>query len=158
MRLRNLPVLVDDVGDAARVLVLFRLRRAVSDADLAIGVAQERKGEVEFLRELRVRFAIVEADAEDFGVLLFVLGREVPEPGTFERSAGCGGLRIEPEDDFLSAQIAKPHCVPFVIDDFEVRCDITNIQHARSSENVSQFSSDRHGEILWHGARGMGQC
>ena len=73
MRLRNLPVLVDDVRDAARVLVLFRLRRAVSDADLAIGVAQERKREVEFLRELRVGFAIVEADAEDFGVLLFVL-------------------------------------------------------------------------------------
>src|SRR5438270_10951337 len=64
MRLRNLPVLVDDVGDAARVFVLFRLRRAVSDADLAIGVAQERKREVEFLRELRVRLPIAEPDSE----------------------------------------------------------------------------------------------
>lgn len=103
MRLGDFSFFVDDVGDAAGVLVLGRLGGAVGEADLAIGVAEQREGEVVFLRERGVAFFVVEADAEDLRVLRFVLLREVPEPGTLPRSTGGVGFRIEPEHDFLAA-------------------------------------------------------
>ena len=68
MRLRDLPVLVDDVRDPFRVLVLRGARCAVRESDLSIGVAQQREGEVELLGELRVCGDVIETDAEDGGV------------------------------------------------------------------------------------------
>jgi hypothetical protein len=87
--LGDLPVLVDDVGDAPRVLVLRRLGGPVREADPAVGVAEQREGEVELLREAGVVLDVVEADAENLRVLVLVLGDEVPEPGTLTRSTGC---------------------------------------------------------------------
>jgi hypothetical protein len=51
MRLGDPSVLVDDVGDPFRVLVFRRVGGAVGDADLSIGVAEQREGEIELLRE-----------------------------------------------------------------------------------------------------------
>ena len=80
---------------------------AVGEADLAVGVAEQRVGEVELGREAGVLVGRVEADAEDLGVLRGVLIVEVPEPGTLDRSARGVGLRIEPEHDLLAAQAAQ---------------------------------------------------
>jgi len=130
MRLRDPAVLVDHVGDAAGVFVGRLLGGAVGEADLAVGVAEEREGELELAGELLVFFAGVEADAEDCGVLRGVLAGEVPEPGTFERSAGCVGLRVEPEDDLPAAQVAQADGVAVVILRFEIGGLISGIQHA----------------------------
>jgi hypothetical protein len=135
MRLRDLSVLVDHVRDAASVFVGRLLRRAVREADLVVGVAEEGEGEVELLREAGVFLRGVEADAEDDGVLRFVLADEVPEPGTFDRSAGCVGLRIEPEHDFFAAQVAEANRVAVVIDRFEIGSLIAWIQHVRLFSN-----------------------
>jgi len=131
MRLRDLPFFIDDVGDAACVFVLRRLRRAIGEADLALGVAEQREGKAELLREGGVLFFAVEADAEDPGVLGCVLLREVPEPGTFFRSTGCVGLRVEPEDDLLPAQVAEAHAVAVVIGDVEVGSGVAWLEHDR---------------------------
>ena len=96
VRLRDLAVLVDDVGDAPRVLVFRGVSSAVREADLAIRVAEQREVEAELLGEMLVLFRRVETDAEDSGVFRFVLFGEVPEPGTLFRSTGGVGLRIEP--------------------------------------------------------------
>jgi len=133
--LGDLPVFIDDVGDAAGVLVFRGFRGAVGEADLAFGVAEKRKGEVELLRERGVLFLVVEADAEDLGVLRFILRREVPEPGTLTRSTGCVGLRIEPEDDLLPAQIAETHAIAVVIGHVEIRSSVARLQHARFSSS-----------------------
>jgi len=135
MRLGDFPVLVDHVRDAARVLVRRLLGGAVREADLAVGVAEEREGELELAGEAGVFLLRVEADAEDDGVLRFVLADEVPEPGTFDRSAGCVGLRIEPEHDLLAAQVAEADGVAIVIDRFEVGGLISGIQHFCLSSN-----------------------
>lgn len=135
MRLRDLSVLVDHVRDAARVLIRRFLGGAVREADLVVGVAEEWEGEVELLREAGVFFLGVEADAEDDGILRFVLRDEVPEPGTFDRSAGGVGLRIKPEHDLFAAKVAEPNGVAVVIDRFEIGSLIAWIQHVRLFSN-----------------------
>ena len=133
MRLRDAAVFVDHIGDAARVLVLRGLGGAVREADLVIGVAEQWEGEVELLREGGVLFLRVETDAEDDGVLRGVLIDEVPEPGTFDRSAGCVGLRIKPEHDLLTAQVAEANVVAVVVGRLEIGSGIANLQHVTSS-------------------------
>ena len=137
MRLRDLPLFVDHVRDALGVLVLRARRRAVRHTDLALGVAEEGEGEVELAREALVVFAVVEADAEDEGVPGFVIGVQVPEPGTFQRSARGVGLRVEPEDHLLPAQVVEPDRVAVVILHFEVGSDVSEIEHAFASEQES---------------------
>jgi hypothetical protein len=129
VRLRDLSFLVDHVRDAFRVLVGRRCGGAVREADLPLGVAEQREGELELLGEVLVLFRRIEADAEDLRVLRLVLRREVPEPGTFARSTGGVGLRIEPEHDFFSAQIAELHAVAVVIDDVEVGRNFAGLEH-----------------------------
>ena len=136
MRFLDAAVLVDHVRDALRVLIGRTRGRAVRDADLAVGVAEEREREVELLRELRVRGLVVERDAEDFRVALLVLRREVPEPGTLGRSARGVGFGIKPEHDLAAAQVTELHGVPVMIDGFEVRSTIANFQHLRTSKDV----------------------
>jgi hypothetical protein len=132
MRFRDLAVLVDHVRDAAGVLVFGRVGGPVGEADLVIGVAEEREGVVVLLREVGVLFDRVEADADDAGVLLFVLFGEVPEPGTFSRSTACVGLRIEPEHHLLPAEIAQLHAIAVVVQDLEIRSRIAHLQHMRT--------------------------
>jgi hypothetical protein len=148
MRFRDLAVLVDHVRDAAGVLILRRVGGPVGEADLVIGVAEEGEGVVVLLCEVGVLFDRVEADADDAGVLLFVLFVEVPEPGTFSRSTACVGLRIEPEDHLLPAEVAQLHRVAVVVQDLEIRSRITHLQHLRTPHQilcyVTQSAGQRH--------------
>jgi len=150
MGLGHLAVLVDDVRDALRVLVFRRGGRAVGQADLAVGVAEQREVELELVGEAAVGVDVVEADAEDLDVLGRVLVVKVPEPGTLGRSAGCVGLRIEPEDDFAAAVVAQLPVAAGVIDDFEIRGGVTGVEHrSSSSKDVSQHSCQGHGDVLY---------
>ena len=157
MRLGDLPLLVNDVRDPFRVLVLRRIGGTVRDPDFAIGVAQQREREVVLLGELRVGSGIIETDAEDRGVLRGVLRAEVPEPGTLGRSAGCVGLRIKPEHNLASAQIAQRNVAAEVIAHLEVRSLVANLQHASSSERIEhepQLACQRHAAIVME----VGKC
>jgi hypothetical protein len=133
MRLRDLAVLVDHVRDAAGVFVVRIFGGAVCEADLAIGIAEQREGKVELLGEGRVFLLRIEADAEDDGVFCGVLVDEVPEPGTFDRSTGGVGLWIEPEHDLLAAQVVETNLVAVVIGRLEIGSGIANLQHAGTS-------------------------
>lgn len=98
-----------------------------------IDIADEREREVVLRRELLAVFATIEADADDLGVLRLELFVEVPEPGTFRGSAGCVGLRKEPEDDFLSAIVFQTDRPVVMIDSVEVGSSIARFEHARTS-------------------------
>jgi len=149
MRLRDDAVLVDHVRDAARVDIFRRVGRSVGDADLAIGVAEQREGKVELLGERFVLVLRVETDADDLRVLRFVLDLEVPEPGTFPRSTRGVGLRIKPEDDFLSSQIAEPDVIAVVIDGVELGRFLADLEHAcPPSEDHSQNTAYGHASIV----------
>ena len=149
MRLCDDAVLVDHVCDAAGVFVRGLFGGAVGEAEFVIGVAEEREGEVELLREGGVLLLRVEADAEDDGVLCVVLRDEVPEPGTLDRSAGCVGLRIKPEHDLFAAQVAQADRVAVVVGGLEIGGRISGLQHVRTSserylEHIFELTAERH--------------
>jgi hypothetical protein len=134
MRLGDAAVLVDHIRDAFCELIFRCIRGAIRDPDTTVGVAEQREGEVEFLREVGVVSGVVETRAEDGGVLFLVLVDEVPEPGTLCRSTRCVGLRIEPEHDLAAAQIVKRNSVAVMIQDRKVRGFVANLQHSSSSQ------------------------
>jgi hypothetical protein len=136
VRLGDSAALIDDIGDAFGVFVARRIRGAVGDADAAVGVAEQRKGEVELLRETGVVGGVVETRAEDRRVLRFVFVDEVPEPGTFGRSARGIGLRIEPEHDLASTQAVQRNRVPAMVRYLEVRSLVAYLEHASSSQRL----------------------
>lgn len=149
MRLRDLAVFVDDVRNAAGVLVARALGGAVGDADAALGVAEQRKGELVLLGELGVGGDVVEAGAEDLRVLRLVLVDQVPEPGTLGGSAGCVGLRVEPEDDLAAAVVAQPRGAAGVVLHFEIGGGIARLEHGSSSlDEVTKLTGQRHGRIV----------
>ena len=133
IHLRDLPLLVDQIRDAFGVFIFGAGGCAVREADLALGVAEQRKRELELLRELAVLVDAVEGGAEDLGVLRLVFFDEVPEPGTFSRSTRCVGLRIKPEHHFLTPEIAELRAVASVIHDVEVGGGIAGFEHRRTS-------------------------
>jgi len=142
VRAVDASVLVDHVADALRVFVVRGGGGAVSEADLALRVAEEREGEAELLGELGVVFDRVEGDAEDLGVLRFVLLLQVPEPGTFQRSARGVGLREEPEHDLLAAVVAQLHIAAVVVFDLEIGSGIAGLEHSFSSELEAQDAAE----------------
>jgi hypothetical protein len=151
VRFGDAAVLVDDVGDPFRVLIARRAGGAISEADFAIGVAQQREREVELFGKAGVGGYVVETRAEDRRVLRFVLVDEVPEPGTLGRSARCVGLRIKPEHDLAAAQIVKGDLAPVVIRHFKIRSFVANVQHSSSAHRAhheTQHSAKRHGSAL----------
>jgi hypothetical protein len=151
VRLRDPAVLVDQIRDAARVFILRALGRAVGDADRAIRVGDQRERELVFCGERGVVGRLVEADADDLRVLLFVFRGEVPEPGTLCLSAGCVGFRIEPEHDLAPAQIAQPQRTSNLIGRIEIGCGITDFEHVSLSCEQPEQSAQRHGWILIEG-------
>ena len=141
-------VLIDDVGDAPGVLVAGARGGTVGETDLVVGIAEQGVGEVELFREAGVLVGRVEADAEDLRVLRGVLIVEVPEPGTFDRSARCVGFRIKPEYDFLAMQIAETDLPSRMVAGLEIRRDVANFQHRCTSEqkslDVAELAGERH--------------
>ena len=133
VRLGDHAVFVDDVGDAFRVFVLRAFGGAVGEADLLLRVAEEGEVEVVFGGEGGVFLLVVEAGAEDLGVPGVVLVAEVPEPGTFPRSAGGAGLGVEPEHHLLPAQVGKADAIAFVIGDVEIRGFVAGLEHGAVS-------------------------
>jgi hypothetical protein len=134
MRLSDAAVFVDDVGDPLRVLIFRRFGGAIGDTNLAVSVTQKGEGETELLGEAGVGVDIVEAGAEDGGVLRFVLVDEVPEPGTLGRSARCVGLRIEPQHNLAAAQIMQRNLAAVMIQHFEIGSFVSNLEHVSSSK------------------------
>ncbi|HEX8953987.1 MAG TPA: hypothetical protein VF945_19160 [Polyangia bacterium] len=125
----DLPVGADEVRDARRRLRAGVVRRAVGDADLLVGVAQERKVEAVLLRELPIRFDRIEADAEDLNVVLAELLGSITEPLAFDRSTRGVGHRVEPQQHALAAQIGQLHRLARVRLAREVGREIAFLEH-----------------------------
>src|SRR4029453_11836258 len=94
---------------------------AVGGADRAVGVADQREVEVEFLSEGFVLGRRVERGPEDDGVLGVVLGLQVAEPATLGGSARGVGLGIEPQHDRLALVVRQLHGVAVLIAPGEIR-------------------------------------
>ncbi len=142
VRLRDLSVRPDDVGDPARELRLRVFARSVRHADVALHVAEERERKVELLREAGVLLDRVEGGPQDLGVLLLEFRVEVAEPATLGRSTGGVGLRIEPEDDVLPLVIGEAPPGARVVLHVESRSGVSHLQHLRPPQKELQKSDD----------------
>ena len=143
MRLRDAAVLIDQVCDALRILVLWRLGSSVCHSDLVIGVAEQRKRKTLLLREFAIFLDGVEAGAQNLDVFGFVVFDEIAELATFRRSTRCAGLGKEPQDDFLSAKVAELHATAAVIGRLEIGSGIADFQHCwTSSKRAGEMADD----------------
>src|SRR2546427_7755491 len=152
MDLGDATLLVDDIRNAAGVFVTRSAGGAVGQADFPVGVTEQRKGKFVLLGKAGVVLNRVKADAEDLGVLRFVLVGQVPEPGTLGRSTAGVGLGEEPQHDFLAAKVTELHATAAMIGRFEIRGRIAHFEHWCTSSNQTpdepQFSADRHPRIV----------
>jgi hypothetical protein len=64
-----------------------------------------------------------------------VFAEEVPEPGTFGRSAGGVGLGEKPQKDFLASEVPKLDSLAMMIANFEIGRRIADLQHGTTSSD-----------------------
>jgi len=128
--LAHLAVGADQVADPACRGRLGVVGRAIGEAELPVGVAQEREGEAELLGEGRVGLLVVEAGPEDLDALGVVLRDSVAEPATLGRSAGSVRLGIEPEDDVLPAVVRQPAHLAGVVLHLEIGGGAAGLEHS----------------------------
>ena len=136
----DLPFGVDQVRYPAWMLRRRIFGCSVGQSDLPIGIAEQGEFEVELFGERLVLRCRVEADSQDLAVLLLELVGEIAEPATLGRSAGGVGLRIEPEQDVLSAKVGQRERVSLMCLDGEVGCFVSDREHRASFE---------HGSVRW---------
>src|SRR5215467_15747557 len=105
---------------------------AVGGADGPVGVADQRKVEVELLGELLVVSRAVEGGAQNDGLLAVVVGFEVAEPATLGRSARSVGLRVEPEHHRLAREIRQLHGIAVLIASREIGRLVSGLEHESS--------------------------
>jgi len=109
------------------------IARAVGEAELTAGVAQQRKRKAEFLCEGGIRRSVIEARSKDRDLLLLELSGPVPEPFAFDRSARSIGLRIEPEEDLPTAEVPERERFSLVARDCEIGRGLAGIEHRYTS-------------------------
>src|SRR5205814_2035160 len=73
-----------------------------------IGIGEQRKIQIVFLRELRLARLIEDADAEDDRLVGLELWQVVAKIAGLLRASGCVVLRIEVEDDRTPFVVAQP--------------------------------------------------
>jgi hypothetical protein len=129
MRLDDVSIGADDVGDALRRFVGDAVAGAVGDTDRPVGVAQQGVGEFVLRSEFRIRFDVVGADAEDLDVLQFVVVDSNTESIAFSRSPAGAGFRVEPHDNGFSGVVAELDGGSGVILDFESRSLVADVEH-----------------------------
>ena len=125
----DLAVGADEIRHARRRRSARVIGGAVGDADLLVGVAQEREVEVVLLGELLVRLERVEADAVDLNVVLAELLGSITEPLSFDRSTRGIGHRVEPQQNALAAQVRQLHRLAVVRAAGEVGRLIAFLEH-----------------------------
>jgi hypothetical protein len=125
--------LVDQVADAVREARLRVRHSAVRETDRAVGVAQQGIRERELLREGGVLLDTVEAGAEDLDIETVEISDLVAEPATFDRSTRGVGLRVEPQQDLVTAQAGQGQRLVFVRLHREVRCLVADLEHVSTS-------------------------
>ena len=105
MGLENGPIRADYISDALGIARSGALAGAIGKANLTLGIAQQRVGKIEFLRECCILRHCIGADPEDLNIFCFVVMDSITESFSLGRSATRIGLWIEPEHYGLAAVV-----------------------------------------------------
>ena len=122
----------NDIGHAFGRAGRCRWTRAISEADFAFRIAQQRVAKILRVGKLGVGGNIVCAHAQDLHIFGRVVVDSRLESDSFSRSATRARPRIKPEHDGLAAIIAESHLIACVIFDRKIRRDISNCEHSTS--------------------------
>ena len=133
MRLENGPVRTDQISNAFRVPIRFRLPGAIRDSNRPIDISEQRKGKAVLRSEGFLFVNRIETASENLGAQALIVTVEVPEPGTLDRSARCVGLRIKPENYVSARVVTQLDAAILVIGNLKSRRDVSNVQHEASS-------------------------
>ena len=94
-----------------------------------VGIGEQRERERVLLLELDVRGFVIGADPEHDGAALAEVGVDVADPAGLRRAAGGVVLRIEVEDDRLSAKLRELHALARIALQLEIRCRLALLDH-----------------------------
>jgi hypothetical protein len=100
----NPAVFIDKIADSAGIDGGFVRAGAIGHPDRPVGIAEQRKREIEFFSEGGVGLNVVETHAENYDVGFlegFIL---VAEPATFDSSTRRVSFGIEPQQNLVPAQ------------------------------------------------------
>jgi hypothetical protein len=128
-RICNVPVGTDYIRNPLGCAILFRFTSAISDADLPLGVTQERVRKEFVIRKLLIRSDIIGAATENLNILPFKIVDSITESLALSRSATGAGTRVKPHHDSLAFIVTQPNRVAFVIENFKVRGLVPYVQH-----------------------------
>jgi hypothetical protein len=121
---------IDHEGHAARGQPAARPGHAIVLGDLHLGIAHQRKGEIQRVGEGGVAPLRIAADADDLGAQRSELRVLSPEVTRLERSAGCKILRIEVEDQWPLLQELRERDATSILDRrLESRCYVSLVNH-----------------------------
>jgi len=112
-----------------------RFGYAIGNRHRTVLVAQEVIGKREFRTERTIVCGAVIADAENGRVTVFKVLDSITEPVAFDRSAGCIGFGIPPEQDVTAGEIVFFHRRPVLVREAEIRR-----VNARGNQCHSEFS------------------
>ncbi|MFT5487473.1 MAG: hypothetical protein ACI9JL_000463 [Paracoccaceae bacterium] len=105
----------------ARRTGTVRLRYAISDRYRTVLVAYEVIGKREFFTKRTIIGGAVIADAEDDRVTVFKVLDSITEPVAFDRSAGCVGFGVPPEQDVTAGEVVFLHRSTVLVREAEIR-------------------------------------
>ena len=106
---------------------------AISDGHGFVRVTQQIIGEAELLLERLIVFRAVHTAAENDGVSSLEILDSITEPIAFDRSPGCIGFRIPPDQNVFTRMVREGHDRPILVRDAKGGRLITNIDHGQNS-------------------------
>jgi hypothetical protein len=110
----DFPLFVDEVTDTLGIAGLHVITCSVRDPYGALRIAEEKKGELELLRERRILFNGIKTDPEDFHILSAKIGNLAAEPATLCGSARGISLGVKPQQNFFPSEIRQRNFLPFM--------------------------------------------
>ena len=122
----------DDNRDAFRILGAVIGSCTKRNAQLFVGVAQQRIGEVKLLPERAVLFDGVKRHATDGRFLRIKLGLQITEALAFNRSTRRVGFGIEPQDERFAGEVLQRASIAFVVGDREIWSRGAEFEHGET--------------------------
>ena len=127
----------NDISHAFGSAVQCRLTRAISEAEFAFCIAQQRVIKILCVGKFGIGSNIVCAHAQNLHILGRIVVDSRLESRSLSRSAPRACPRIKPEHDGLAAIMTEPHLIACVIFDRKIRRDIANSEHNASSKKLT---------------------
>jgi hypothetical protein len=144
-RLFDHAIGADDKSKATGQAIFDRVHRAKSQTQFALGVAEQRKGELLLLLERTVGFGGADGCAVNRNAGGFKVLDSITESIALLRSSGGAGNRVEPQHHALADEVGLGHGFAVAIQHAEIWAKIAGLQHGWGAFQQASKQSADHG-------------